>query len=211
MINQHTLRNLYQILIQFIIISIALALISQTLFAQDEQLPSEQAGFSEDNTITDDASTLPAPTISVDNPIETSAEEIELAWDTMDDAVGYNFELCADNECNRVMLYYDYYDLAEPKVSFKDLDAQQYYWRVSSVDDEGVEGLYTPPQPLLISDAVIAASNTPAGNTGNNLNNTKEVNTAGFIGPLPWYTWLVILAYLIFFSRIGLWYAGGKQ
>jgi hypothetical protein len=130
---------------------------------------------------------------------------IELAWDAMEDAAGYNFELCADNECARVMLYYN--NLKNTKVNFKDLKPLQYYWRVSAVDNEGVQGDYTPAQPLLIDDTLLA----PPESTPENANISGELDTAGFIGPLPWYAWLVVVAYLLFMLRVLNWYFNSRD
>ena len=44
---------------------------------------------------------LPAPTISVENPIEVNTSELSLAWDILDDATKYAFELCLDATCSQ--------------------------------------------------------------------------------------------------------------
>ncbi|NNC97097.1 MAG: hypothetical protein HKN88_03390 [Gammaproteobacteria bacterium] len=152
--------------------------------------------------------TLPSPTISVDNPVETPPQEIKLAWDSIDDANSYSFELCSDSACESVMLFYN--NLKDPEIEFPSLNEQQYFWRVRAVNANGEQGDFSSAQPLLVSAEFIPATPVPTTPTPtiSEAESGEAPWFATYLGPLPWYLWIIMLAYLYFILRVSYWYMG---
>lgn len=146
---------------------------------------------------------LPSPTISVENPLETGPESVNLAWDKMDEASSYRFELCGDNECSQIL--HTHNNLSETQVNLQNLNPRQYFWRVSSVDAFGNVGFPSTAQPLIINvaEASKAEPNSSTNSTNKELPERKKINS---ITDLPWYAWLVVVAYLMYLLRILNWY-----
>lgn len=179
-------------IISGVIVSVGCMCLTGLSLAQDVESP--EAGESQ---------VLPSPTISVENPLETGPESVNLAWDKMDEASSYRFELCGDNKCSQIL--HTHNNLSETQVNLQNLNPRQYFWRVSSVDGVGNVGDPSSAQPLIINvaEASKAESNSSSNSTKKELPEKKTINS---ITDLPWYAWLVVVAYLMYLLRILNWY-----
>ena len=156
---------------------------------------------------------LPAPTISVENPVVVNTSVLSLSWDILDDTTKYAFELCLDTACSQKIKSYS--NLSFPGLTINNLENGQYFWRVSGVDENKILGLYSSPQPLLVNiipplDEGISAIGEQeklleSPNDKPDLNALeKDLKTT--ILNLPWYIYLIAFAYLIFFVKTLIWY-----
>lgn len=169
---------------------------SSLLHAQEEFASPENAA---------ESIALPAPTISVDNPLESTPEFIELAWDSTEDAEGYYFELCLDNECDQLS-----YSTKTPDttLSLENLKVQSYYWRVHTIDKAGNIGPASTPQPLIINPSQIKSADDPSSQqTQVEPSVTDRLDALlAFAKRLPWYVLLLIVAYAVYILRMLIWY-----
>lgn len=79
--------------------------------------------------------------IDYDNPL--------LEWQSVDDAVSYRVEICADVGCDR-MLYQQAVD-AGTRVIARPVDAGPRFWRVAGVSDTGLVGYFSDPVAFEVS------------------------------------------------------------
>ena len=152
---------------------------------------------------------LPAPTISVENPIEVNTSELSLAWDILDDTTKYAFELCLDATCSQKVKAYS--NLSYPGLTISNLENGQYFWRVSGVDENKILGQYSTPQPLLVNifqlqDEGLSTNEKQEKLIDNPVVKTHENDSLSTMLQLPWYIYLIILAYIIFMLRTLIWY-----
>lgn len=152
---------------------------------------------------------LPAPTISVENPIEVNTSELSLSWDILDDTTKYAFELCLDATCSQKVKAYS--NLSYPGLTISNLENGQYFWRVSGVDENKILGQYSTPQPLLVNifqlqDEGLSTNEKQEKLIDNPVVKTHENDSLSTMLQLPWYIYLIILAYIIFMLRTLIWY-----
>ena len=152
---------------------------------------------------------LPAPTISVENPIEVNTSELSLAWDILDDTTKYAFELCLDATCSQKVKAYS--NLSYPGLTISNLENGQYFWRVSGVDENKILGQYSTPQPLLVNifqlqDEGLSTNEKQEKLIDNPVVKTHENDSLSTMLQLPWYIYLIILVYIIFMLRTLIWY-----
>jgi len=141
--------------------------------------------FAQDNT-------LPAPTISVENPIMVHNSEFTLAWDQIDLDEVYYFEFCEDNTCtNKIETLQK---VGSPQVSLSNIPNGQYFWRVSMVNKNSEFGLFTQLQPIVVE----LSENK---NTQNTVSKDKDIKSFT-LTTLPWYVYLVFLLYIFAFTKI---------
>ena len=147
-------------------------------------------------------SQIEAPTISVENPIEVDSPEFILSWDALEETNFYNFELCADAACDTTIR--EIPKAGMPTVTLKDIENGQYFWRVSGMDSNNQSGKYSTPQPLVVSILPILSKETSPVNATDIAE--PEPNIQAILLSLPWYIYLIILAYLVFITRTLIWY-----
>ena len=153
-------------------------------------------------TAAEQTNQFPAPTISVENPIEVNTSDVSLSWDELDDTNFYRFELCSDASCDNKIKEIPKTD--SPSVSLSNIKNGQYFWRVNGVDKNNQIGLFTTPQPLLVHITPILINNITASESTQENLAKKDFKT--LILNLPWYIYLIILAYIIFTIRTLFWY-----
>lgn len=142
---------------------------------------------------------IAAPTISIENPIEVNTAEFVLSWDSLDETNFYNFQLCTDTACE--VKIKEISKAGQASVALNNIDSGQYYWRVSGVDENNQNGEYSTPQPLLVELITTEAQKELFKETVQETVDLKKI-----ILKLPWYIYLIILAYLIFIARTLIWY-----
>ena len=152
---------------------------------------------------------LPAPTISVENPIEVNTSELSLSWDILDGTTKYAFELCLDTTCSQKIKTYS--NLSFPGLTISNLENGQYFWRVSGVDENKILGQYSTPQPLLVNvsqlqDEGLSINGEQEKLSENPVVQTHKKDSLSTMLKLPWYIYLIILAYIIFMLRTLYWY-----
>ena len=152
---------------------------------------------------------LPAPTISVENPVEVSTSQLSLSWDILDETTQYAFELCLDTECIQKVKAYS--NLSYPGLTINNLENGQYFWRISGVDENKVLGEYSTPQPLLVNisqlqDEDLSTNEKQEIPLDKAAEKTLKKDTLSTMLNLPWYIYLIILAYIIFTIRTLFWY-----
>ncbi len=145
---------------------------------------------------------LPAPTISVENPIEVNTSSFSLSWDALDETNFYNFELCADAAC--VIKIKEVPKAGKPSVSLSDIRNGQFYWRVSGVAPNNQLGKYSTPQPLLV--ALLPILNQEEVNEDSSSEITTDGTFLEILFSLPWYIHLILLAYVVYITRTLIWY-----
>ena len=156
---------------------------------------------------------LPAPTISVENPVEINTSKLSLSWDILDEKTKYAFELCMDTICTQKVK--SFRNLSYPGLTISNLESGQYYWRVSGVDENKNLGHFSTPQPLLVNLIQLEGKSLSANQMQGNLventvdkpannTNTKDLKTIMF--NLPWYIYLIILTYLFYIIKTLIWY-----
>ena len=165
-----------------LVLVLVLFCIKNTIFAQQEQLA--------------------APTISVENPIEVNTSNFSLSWDALDETSFYNFELCIDASCS--LKIKEIPKAGKPSVELKDIENGQYFWRVSGMDANNQSGNYSTPQPLLV--ALSPVQNLVDSDKQNTPEATPERSFQNIATNLPWYIYLILLAYVIFIARTLIWY-----
>lgn len=156
---------------------------------------------------------LPAPTISVENPVFVNTSQLSLSWDILDEKTKYAFELCTDTACTQKVKSYS--NLSYPGLTISKLENGQYFWRVSGVDENKNLGLFSTPQPLLVDISQIKDESISANGKQEtlieNINEKAVVKTLNKdfqtrILNLPWYIYLIIFAYIVYIVKTLLWY-----
>jgi len=131
---------------------------------------------------------LLAPDITVGNPTEGTPSSNQLAWNALDGAASYRFELCEDQACGQVIRIQK--QLKTPTAVVNNLPEGQFYWRALAVSESGLDGFPSPAQSLIINQAPKPAPEPEPESKG-----------------LPWYIWAIFILYILYFLRIFTWHA----